>query len=467
MHATIQKLQRRIAELEQENCTLYSRQSPTRTEQELLELSAQDIERYSQQMILGNGFGVQGQRRLFTSSVLVVGAGGIGSAVLPYLAGAGVGTIGVVDFDQVEISNLHRQVIHHTTNATSANNKNSTITGTGMNKAVSAQRAIGNLNPNVRCIVHETMLTHDNAMDVIQPYDIVVDASDNPQTRYLINDACVLLSKLYNKRTVPLVSASAVGTEGQLTVYNYNNHDPCYRCMFPNTSSTTGVSASCSDAGVLGPVPGVVGILQAVETIKILTEWDCKEPSHVQVMSNRLLMYDALRCSFLSIKKPPRRPNCVLCGDTPTIRTMQDSRNDLAKLRGPSTCERPVAAPLPDTAIISCQDYHDQVRVPQIPHVLLDVRVKQQFEMCHLPGAINIPLQELPTQLDRVQSVSNNGTLPIYCICRRGIASTKATQILLDAQQQEQRTDGTRSLQNIRGGLNAWHHQVDQTFPMY
>lgn len=212
-------------------------------------LSRESIERYSRQLLLKDGFGVEGQNKLLQSSVLVIGAGGIGSSVLLYLASSGVRTITVVDFDVVERSNLHRQVIHRDTNV-------------GMNKALSACRAMKELNPSVQCSPITAALTHDNALGLVSRHDCVVDASDNPLTRYLVNDACVLAGKA-------LVSGSAIGTEGQMTVYNLDG-GPCYRCLYPKPNTTEGCK-SCSDFGVLGPVPGLVGILLSVEVLKVLT----------------------------------------------------------------------------------------------------------------------------------------------------------------------------------------------------
>jgi adenylyltransferase and sulfurtransferase len=212
-------------------------------------LCPSQIERYSRQLLVHGGFGVQGQLSLQNSKVLIVGAGGIGSTVILYLAACGVGQLSIVDFDQVEISNLHRQVIHTTNHV-------------GKNKAESARCAVYQLNPTINCATVEEPLTESNALTLVSAHDCIVDASDNPQTRYLINDACVLSGK-------PLVSGSAMGMEGQLTVYNYQG-GPCYRCLYPKPNATEGAK-SCADNGVLGPVPGLIGILQAIETIKILT----------------------------------------------------------------------------------------------------------------------------------------------------------------------------------------------------
>jgi adenylyltransferase/sulfurtransferase len=222
---------------------------PSSPLQEVTELTPEHIERYSRQLLLQDGFGVQGQCRLLSSSVLVVGAGGIGSTVLLYLAATGIGRISVVDFDGIDKSNLHRQVIHKERDV-------------GLNKAISACRSMKELNPSIQCVPILETLTHENALDLVSYHDVIVDASDNPRTRYLINDACVLANK-------PLVSGSAIGTEGQLTVYNHLDGS-CYRCLYPRPNAAEGCK-SCSDSGVSGPVPGLIGLLQSLEVVKILT----------------------------------------------------------------------------------------------------------------------------------------------------------------------------------------------------
>jgi adenylyltransferase/sulfurtransferase len=448
----IRELEAKIRSLEEENrqlrlgCAVTPSvvvlpQVPTSPLDPVHELSRDQIERYSRQLLLPEGFGVEGQRTLLSSSVLVVGAGGIGSTVLLYLGASGIGRIGVVDFDGVETSNLHRQVIHKSQNV-------------GVNKAESACRAILDLNPTIQCQAIPSALTHENALELIQQYDCVVDASDNPKTRYLINDACVLAGK-------PLVSGSAIGTEGQLTVYNWQD-GPCYRCLYPKPNATAGCG-TCSDSGVLGPVPGLVGVLQAVETIKILTGIG-------ETMHDRLLMYDSLQCSFLSVKKPRKQPKCPICGPEATIKSMEDSRISLQDARGPTglvdndgkLISNYVPPPLPDELIVSCQEY-SKVRNENIAHVLLDVRGTKQYDMCALDGAVNIPMARVQDELDEIERLSD-GTRPVYCICRRGIFSVDAANILQAAQTTH---PGIYSVRNIAGGLTAWQEEVDESFPKY
>jgi adenylyltransferase and sulfurtransferase len=472
-------------------------------------LSNSHIERYSRQILAG--VGVDGQRKLLQAKVVVVGAGGIGSSCLLYLAGSGIGQLDVLDNDAVEVSNLHRQILH-------------TAQRCGMSKAVSAQRAVLQLNPTIRCEAIMATLTHDNAMQLLEPYDVIVDATDNPLTRYLINDAAVLLSHKKNAG-VSVVFASAVATEAQITVFSHGDGDSretagggcCYRCLYPDpVGSVASNCASCSDAGVLGPVPGLVGVLQATEVIKLLTKIGTP-------LTNHILQYDALSCRFLRLKKPPRRLECASCGSdragTTKIRSMHDSYASLQYVRGPNANVAPCSVLSAAVQSVSPREYYplwrqryDSGRLEDSgqytrPHLLLDVREKIQYDLCHLPGSVNVPLRQLPNRLDEVLDLAANATvtgqrkideadreqvLNIYCVCRRGIASASAAAILAEwvsASHLPQhgtstvddgnlrRNDGcTRSrtarlpnveICNVRGGLDAWREQVDPSFPKY
>eukprot|EP00980_Cylindrotheca_fusiformis_P018844 scaffold6278_cov105-Cylindrotheca_fusiformis.AAC.3 len=440
--ARIQQLEERIRVLETENRILRSKCGLTEPENagpKLLEevhsngLTASQIQRYSRQLLMSNGFGVEGQLKLLQSSVLIVGAGGIGSTVILYLASSGVGKMTIVDFDEIDVSNLHRQVIHKSCDV-------------GMNKAESACRAAKALNPSIECNIVKMPFMTSNALDLVSEHDCVIDASDNPQTRYIINDACVIGGK-------PLVSGSAMGSEGQLTVYNYKD-GPCYRCLYPKPSASEGCK-TCADNGVLGPVPGIIGIFQAMETLKIITGFG-------KVMHDRLAMFDSIQCSLLRIKKPPKQAKCPVCGPDATIKSMRDSETATASSRGPS-CTTTITTPImPESLSISCKEYNE-MRKKEEPHVLLDVRVKEQFDLCSLKDSTNLPLEKLQNNLSLVEELSG-GTKPVYCLCRRGIASASATTLLNTARKNSSKI---HSVKNITGGLDSWRREVDKSFPSY
>lgn len=419
-------------------------------------LRPDQVTRYSRQLLLNDGFGVIGQKKLLSSSILVIGAGGIGSTVLMYLAAVGVGHITIVDYDCIEMTNLHRQIIHKDSDASKR------VGQVGLNKAVSAKNSTLALNPTVSCIALAIAINAKNALKLVSKHDVVVDACDNPQTRYLLNDACVLAGK-------PLVSGSAMGTEGQLTVYNYcqptdgasdetTKRTACYRCLYPKPVVAEGCK-SCSDNGVLGMVPGAIGILQAVEAVKVVTGIG-------SIMHDRLMMYDSLHCSFHSIKKPPPIANCAVCSPNAIIKTMMDSERSMENVRGPvsSACVLPPSEILAADQNVSCLQYSDVCK-KGLQHILLDVRQARQYEMCSLDGAINLPLDGLESQLDTVGQLSR-GEIPVYCICRRGIASAEATRILQNSID-DGNAYGIHSVYNISGGLNSWVETVDADFPHY
>lgn len=455
-------------------------------------LTAAEIERYSRQLILSesDGFGVKEQLHMMRdSSVLVIGAGGIASTLLLYLAAAGVGCITIFDFDTVQPSNLHRQVLY----------SNAQV---GQNKAVAAKAAMLRLNPTLPNIVSipHAFGADDAALQTVAAHTVVVDASDNPATRYLVNDACVLAG-----HHTPLVSGSAVGTQGQVTVYNYSNvgsSSGCYRCLYPNPALQS-ECRSCADAGVLGPVPGVIGLLQAMEVLKILAAQATSNSSGfgARVLHDRLVLYDGASCTFAGVKKPKaRRTDCPVCGSQPTIRSMADSQRNLQDTRGPSISPLDATTststgggddddPDDETRNVSCLEYQ-RIRQQGEAHVLLDVRVERQFALCSLPGSVNIPLEQLmnnndaATTCERIaNTLSKNGAIPVFCICRRGIASNQATHLLNSYYQSpsfvqspvedngnegtEERPKSIPLVRNILGGLVAWQSKVDSSFPTY
>uniref|UniRef100_A0A182INL1 Adenylyltransferase and sulfurtransferase MOCS3 homolog n=1 Tax=Anopheles atroparvus TaxID=41427 RepID=A0A182INL1_ANOAO len=396
-------------------------------------LNNDEIARYSRQIILSE-IGVQGQLKLKKASVLVVGAGGLGCPSALYLAGAGIGRIGVLDYDEVELTNLHRQLLH--TEAT-----------VGFSKVDSVQARLEELNSQIEIQTHHTQLTSDNANAIIERYDVIVDATDNVATRYLLNDACVMLRK-------PLVSGSALQLEGQLTVYNYRG-GPCYRCLFPTPPPPASVT-NCGDGGVLGAVTGVIGALQALETIKIIL-------SNEGVLSGRLLLFDGQQSAFRNLKLRPKKPSCAVCSDTPTVTKLIDYEQFC---RMKATDKDSALSLLPPSHRISVRDYHDGWVVEGRLHLLIDVRGANEFEMCQLPGTpVNIPLADIlnDKRTDEILSLVAQSPSEVFVVCRRGNDSQLAVRHLEPLLR-------TRSLgppRDLIGGLHAWKNIVDPNFPIY
>ncbi|KAK6490173.1 adenylyltransferase and sulfurtransferase MOCS3 [Huso huso] len=415
-------------------------------------LSNEEIMRYSRQLLLPE-LGVKGQLTLSNTSVLVVGCGGLGCPLAQYVAAAGIGRLGLLDYDGVELSNLHRQVLHGEDRQ-------------GRPKALSAAESLKRLNSKVQYVPYNMQLTPDNALQLIQQvfflnadvfmYDIVADCSDNVPTRYLVNDACVLSGK-------PLVSASALRMEGQLTVYNYRG-GPCYRCLYPKPPPPETVT-NCSDGGVLGVVPGIMGCIQALEVLKIASG---KESSYRQQM----LLFDALNARFRTIKLRPKQAGCAVCGENPTVKALVDYE----KFCGSSAADKcRKLCLLPKEQRISVQEYK-QVLNTRIPHLLVDVRPPVEVHICHLPFSLNIPLasledkkaQELELLKEKIaevkQQTNQESVFPVYVICKLGNDSQKAVQIL-------QMMSGTELhsvlVKDIQGGLMAWARKIDPTFPQY
>ena len=404
-------------------------------------LTGEEVERYARQTTLP-GFGPEAQLKLRAGAALVVGAGGLGSPVLLYLAGAGVGRLGIVDRDAVELSNLHRQIVHGTAEATF-----------GIHKADSAAAACRARNPCVALDIHREGLAPANALALVEQYDVVVDCSDNAPTRYLVNDACVLLRK-------PLVSAAAIGTEGQLSVYNYGE-GPCYRCLFPEPPAAAHCQR-CSEAGVLGVVPGVMGTLQALEAVKILG--GVGEP-----LAQKLLLFDGLAGRFQTVKLRGRQPGCAACGDTPSVARAACGGLDPALYAGGGHCgpwgrEQSEGLQLLDEGErLSCEVF--AAAAAREPHLLLDVRPARDFRMASLHGSVNIPLGDLDSRLEEIRrlvSGPGEGQLqlparPLFVVCRRGNDSQRAVQVL--------RAAGFTAARDLIGGLHAWKREVDPSFP--
>jgi adenylyltransferase/sulfurtransferase len=372
-----------------------------------MSLSDRERERYQRHLALAE-IGAAGQERLKAARVLVVGAGGLGSPAALYLAAAGCGTLGLVDADRVELSNLQRQVLFDT----------SVI---GRPKVEAGGEHLAALNPEVRLVPHALRLQADNVRELFSRYDVVIDGTDRLATRYLINDACVILRK-------PLVSAAIHRFEGHLMTY-LPDRGPCYRCVFPN--SAEGLVANCAEAGVLGVLPGVLGTLQATEAIKLITGIGVP-------LIGRLLSYDALDMRFNEFRVARRR-DCAVCGEAPTIREPRDA-------------EPRATIPAGDgVRRLSAGSLHELLQQPagRAP-LLVDVREVREFAAGHLTGSVNIPLGELPRRLGEIPSDAR----PVF-ICRSGGRSLAACQIAVRA--------NIDSPANLEGGLLGWAAQVDPT----
>jgi adenylyltransferase/sulfurtransferase len=359
---------------------------------------------------------MRGQKKLKSSRVLVIGAGGLGSPVLLYLAAAGVGTIGVVDFDEIDQSNLQRQVLYSTDDV-------------GKHKSETAAEKIKALNPNVNVIVHRARLTSDNALDILKNYDVILDGTDNFPTRYLVNDACVMLG-------IPNVYASIFRFEGQASIF-YAKEGPCYRCLYPEPPPP-GLVPSCAEGGVLGILPGLVGLVQASEAIKLIL--GVGKP-----LVGRLLLIDALEMSFREVKLR-KNPNCAVCGVHPTVKQLIDYKNFCGVTDETSS---PQAA----VPIISPKDFARKINGGE-KITLLDVREPYEYEICSIKGSKLIPLDELP---DRVNELDTADEIVVHC--HTGARSAKAVMLLKEL--------GFKKVKNLQGGIEAWSTQVDPNVPRY
>ena len=375
-------------------------------------LSHEEILRYSRHLILPD-VGLEGQKKLKAARVLLVGAGGLGSPAALYLTAAGVGTIGLVDFDVVDKTNLQRQILHGT----------STV-GTG--KLESAAARIHDLNPNVRVEPFETRLTSENALDIIRDFDVVADGTDNFPTRYLVNDACVLLDK-------PNVYGSIFRFEGQASVF-HARRGPCYRCLY-SEPPPPGLVPSCAEGGVLGVLPGIIGSIQAMETIKLIL--GVGEP-----LIGRLVLFDALKLQFRELRLE-KDPDCPVCGRHPTITALIDYEAFCGIGAEPSY----------EGAEISAEQLKDEWhRNPEL--LVIDVRDPHEHAIAHIDGARLIPLSELPDRLGEL-----DGHREIVTHCHHGARSLKALEILKAA--------GFPKVRSLRGGIDAWAVNVDRSLPRY
>ena len=382
----------------------------------LPELSRDEILRYSRHLLIPE-VALDGQKKLKASSVLIIGTGGLGSPVALYLAAAGIGRIGLVDYDTVDSSNLQRQVIHGT----------STV---GKLKVDSAKARMLDLNPDIRVDVYNEPFTSENALGIAKDYDLLIDGTDNFPTRYLTNDVCVMLGK-------PNVYGSIFRFDGQASVF-YAREGPCYRCLFPEPPPP-GLVPSCAEGGVLGVLPGTIGTIQATEAIKLLL--GIGSP-----LIGKLLLYNALDMSFEYVKLK-KNPKCAVCGENPTITELIDYE---------AFCGVPGHDHEEDTTVSGWEITPAQLQ-ERLTHNnlrLIDVREPHELAISALAGAQNIPLGTLASRLSELDSAQD-----IVLMCKSGARSGRALELLVSA--------GFKRVKNLKGGINAWAQQVDSTLPVY
>ena len=380
-----------------------------------MELNNDEIRRYSRHLILPE-VGLAGQKKIKGTSVVCIGAGGLGSPIAMYLAAAGIGKLGIVDFDTVDYSNLQRQILH-------------TDPDVGRSKAESARETIQGINPNVEVVLHNTRIASENALDLIRPYDIVVDGTDNFPTRYLTNDACVLLKK-------PNVYGSIFRFEGQASVFAPHLGGPCYRCLYPEPPPP-GMVPSCAEGGVLGVLPGIVGCIQATEILKLAI-------GRGSSLVGRLLLFNALDMKFRELKLR-RDPECPICGEHPTIRELIDYEQFCGIVLQPATAN-------PDE--VTVQDMKKALDDPKLGIKVIDVREPFEYEIAHIDGVPLLPMSQLQrrfTELDPNQQY--------YLLCKVGARSHQAAEFL--------REQGFKYVKNVRDGINAWSEEIDSKVPRY
>ena len=381
-----------------------------------MELNNEEIRRYSRHLILPE-VGLAGQKKIKATSVLCIGAGGLGSPIAMYLAAAGIGKIGIVDFDTVDYSNLQRQILH-------------TDADVGRSKAESAKETIHGINPNVEVVIHNTRISAENALDLIRPYDIVVDGTDNFPTRYLTNDACVLLKK-------PNVYGSIFRFEGQASVFAPHLGGPCYRCLYPEPPPP-GMVPSCAEGGVLGVLPGIIGCIQTTEILKLAL-------GKGTPLTGRLVLFNALDMKFRELKLR-RDPACPICGDHPTIKELIDYETFCGIVPEPENVGNPDE--------VTVQDMKKALDDPSLNIKVVDVREPDEYEIAKVDGVPLLPLSQLNerfTELDPNQQY--------YLHCKAGVRSMKALTFL--------RQQGFKYVKSVKGGITAWSDEIDRNVPRY
>jgi adenylyltransferase/sulfurtransferase len=389
---------------------------PSRLEK--IEFSNDEIARYSRHLIMPE-VTLEGQKRLKAASILCIGAGGLGSPIALYLAAAGIGRMGIVDNDVVDFSNLQRQILHGTKDV-------------GRKKLNSARDRIREVNPNVQIDLYDTLFTSANAAELVRDYDLVIDGTDNFPTRYLSNDICVFLKK-------PNIYGSIFRFDGQCTVFAPHLGGPCYRCMFPEPPPP-GMVPSCAEGGVLGVLPGIIGVMQAIEAIKLVI--GIGEP-----LIGRLVHFDALNLKFREFKLR-RDPKCPVCGENPTITELIDY-DQFCGIPQAAAAEA-AEAPIPTMTVRELKQKLDN----RDKFLLLDVREPFEWDICHIDHAKLIPLGQLPSRMSELDSADE-----IVIHCKSGGRSAKAVRLLQEA--------GFTKLHNVEGGITAWAEEVDPTVPKY
>jgi sulfur-carrier protein adenylyltransferase/sulfurtransferase len=381
-----------------------------------MELNNDEIRRYSRHLILPE-VGLAGQKKIKAASVLCIGAGGLGSPIAMYLAAAGIGKIGIVDFDTVDFSNLQRQILH-------------TDADVGRSKAESAKETIRGINPHCEVVIHNTRISSENALDLIRPYDIVVDGTDNFPTRYLTNDACVILKK-------PNVYGSIFRFEGQASVFAPHLGGPCYRCLYPEPPPP-GMVPSCAEGGVLGVLPGIIGCIQATEILKLAI-------GKGNLLVGRLLLFNALDMKFRELKLR-RDPACPVCGDHPTIKELIDYE---------VFCgiePTPVDHGNPDE--VTVQEMKRALDDPKLGIKVIDIREPFEYEIAKIEGVPLLPMSELQNRFTELDPNTQ-----YYLHCKVGSRSLSALSFL--------REQGFKYVKSVKGGINAWSDEIDRNVPRY
>jgi molybdopterin/thiamine biosynthesis adenylyltransferase/rhodanese-related sulfurtransferase/molybdopterin converting factor small subunit len=382
------------------------------------DLSNEEIRRYSRHLIMPE-VGVDGQKKLKAARVLAIGAGGLGSPLAVYLAAAGIGTIGLVDFDVVDDSNLQRQILYGASDV-------------GRPKLQAAAERLRDLNPNVTIVPYETRLSSENALDIFRDFDVVADGTDNFPTRYLVNDACVLTGK-------PNVYASIFRFEGQASVF-WAEKGPCYRCLY-SEPPPPGLVPSCAEGGVLGILPGLLGVIQATETIKLVL-------GSGDSLVGRLLLVDALAMRFRELKLR-KNPDCVVCGPNPTVTKLIDYEQ-FCGIPQEALMAAAAGSKIPEISVKDLKGMRDRGE----DFVLVDVREPHEFAICSLPDSVKIPLGTLPQNLNKLSTADE-----IVVHCKMGGRSAKAVQLLRDA--------GFKKVRNLAGGIDRWAAEIEPGMPRY